>query len=132
MQKSIKTADVIATLAGKFVLIERQKFPFGLALPGGHVEQGESPKMSAIREFSEETGLVLREVTFITRRRGKHRDPRYGMSETNVYAGITAGTPKDEQGSTKVVLFSEEEILKLPKDRFAFDHYKILGYFFSL
>lgn len=128
-QKNVHTADVIATLRGKFVLVERQKFPFGLALPGGHVDPGELPRQAAIREFAEETGMTLSDVTFVTRRRGKHRDPRYAMSQTNVYAGKAAGIPCDEAGFTKVVLLSKKEILKLPIERFAFDHHAILVHF---
>lgn len=122
-------ADMIATLHGKFVLIERQKFPLGLALPGGHVDPGEKPRQTAIREFGEETGLSVTNVTFVTRRRGKHRDPRYAMSETRVYNGVASGTPKDEKGFTKVVFYSKKEILNFPPERFASDHHKILMQF---
>lgn len=125
-QKNVRTADVIATLRGKYVLVERQKFPFGLAFPGGHVEKSERPRQTAIREFAEETGMKLDNVTFVTRRRGKHRDPRYAMSETNVYEGKASGIPRDEKGFTKVVLLAKKEILALPSERFVFDHYKIL------
>ena len=113
-------------LSGKFVLIERQKFPLGLALPGGHVDPGEGPREAAIREFKEETGLTLSNVQFVARRRGKRRDPRYAMSETSVYSGSATGIPRDEKGFTKVVFLSKKELLKLPKDRFAFDHHSIL------
>lgn len=122
----VRTADVIALLRGKFVLIERLKFPFGLALPGGHIDPGEKPMQTAIREFAEETGLILSEATFVTKRRGKRRDPRYAMSETSVYSGIASGIIKNEKGFTEVVLLSKKEILSLPIERFAFDHWKIL------
>jgi 8-oxo-dGTP diphosphatase len=128
-QKNVRTADVIATLVGKFVFIERQKFPFGLAFPGGHVEKNERPRQAAVREFEEETGMMLTNVTFVTRRRGKRRDPRYRMSQTSVYAGSASGTPRDEKGFTKVVLLSKKEIFALPALRFAFDHHKILMQF---
>lgn len=129
--KNIWTADVIAEWNGKIVLIERQKFPFGLALPGGHVDPGERPRKTAIREMREETGLELSRVRFITRRRGKHRDPRYAMSQTCVYSGIASGTLRDEEGFTKVVFLTVNEILRLPRERFAFDHHKILMQFFG-
>lgn len=125
----VRVADVIATLAGKFVLIERQKFPFGLALPGGHVERGERPAAAARRECTEETGLMLHNVRYVTKRKNAHRDPRYAMSETRVYAGIATGSPKDEEGSTKVVLLTKKEILDLPREQFAFDHHEILTQF---
>ena len=122
----VHVADVIATLGKKFVLIERLKSPFGLALPGGHVDHGESPKQAATREFTEETGLVMNHVRFVTRRRGKKRDPRYAMSETKVYRGVATGVITNERGFTRVVLLSRKEICELPPSRFAFDHHKIL------
>jgi 8-oxo-dGTP diphosphatase len=128
-QKNVRTADVIATLDGKFVLIERLKSPLGLALPGGHVDPGELPRQAATREFTEETGLTVTQLKFVTWRRNGHRDPRYQMSQTNVYAGIASGTPRDEKGFTKVVLLSKKEVLALPLERFAFDHHEILMQF---
>jgi len=130
-QKIVRTADVIAKLHDKFVLIERQKFPLGLALPGGHIDPGERPREAAIREFREETGCVLADVRFVTKRQNKYRDPRYAMSQTNVYTGIASGIPRDEKGFTKVVLLSKKEILALPPGRFAFDHHAILMRFFG-
>ncbi|MGH3654917.1 MAG: 8-oxo-dGTP diphosphatase [Glutamicibacter sp.] len=44
------------------VLLGRKRRGFGkgnIVLPGGKIEQGESATQAAIREFSEETGLVL-------------------------------------------------------------------------
>lgn len=127
--KCVRTADAIATLGGKFVLIERQKFPFGLALPGGHIDAGENSRQTAIREFTEETGLTLHDVHYITRRFGKNRDPRYQVSSTSVYAGKASGSIRDEEGFTKVTLLSKTEILKLPSTQFAFDHWNILMQF---
>lgn len=121
-----RCADVIATLDGKFVLIERLKYPLGLALPGGHIEENERPMIAAIREFSEETGLTLANVRFIMSKKGKKRDPRYTMSETCVYHGSAHGMPRDERGATKVVLLSKNDLLRLPPERFAFDHHQIL------
>ena len=125
-KKTIRTADAIASLNGKYVLIERQKFPFGLAIPGGHIDPGEQPMQTAIRELTEETGLSLHDAQFITRRKGKKRDPRYAMSETSVYAGTASGVVKNEEGFTKVVLFTKAEILKMKPERFVFDHHDIL------
>ncbi len=41
---------------------QRSEFPGAWSLPGGGVEQGEHPEAAAVREFAEETGLVV-EVT---------------------------------------------------------------------
>ncbi len=131
-QGTIRTADVIALLGDKLVLIERLRPPFGLALPGGHVDPGETPRQAAIREFTEETGLTLRGTKFFTERKGRRRDPRYRMSKTRAYAGNASGKPRNEKGFTKVVLFSLDKVRALPRDRFAFDHASIIEQYFGL
>ncbi|OGZ07840.1 MAG: hypothetical protein A3D65_04265 [Candidatus Lloydbacteria bacterium RIFCSPHIGHO2_02_FULL_50_13] len=129
--KVVRTADVIAPYRGKLVLVKRLKTPFGLALPGGHVDPGETPKRTAVREFTEETGLTLRNVKFFAERKGKRRDPRYRMSKTRVYVGSATGKPKNERGHTKVVLMGIKKVRTLPKEHFAFDHWSILKKYFQ-
>src|SRR3972149_2683030 len=92
--RSPRLADVIAMYRGKLVLVDRLHEPFGLALPGGHVDPGETPKEAALREFREETGFVVRAVRFFTERTGRNRDPRYEMSKTRVYVGVGEATGK--------------------------------------
>jgi len=127
----VRTADAIALYRGKLVLIERLHEPFGLALPGGHVDPGETPRQTAIRELEEETGLVLHEVKFLTKRSGKRRDPRYNMSTTWVYAGVATGKTRNEAGFTRVVLMDPKKVRGLPKEHFAFDHASILKKYFE-
>lgn len=60
------SCDVLAeicTAAGelKLVLIDRKNPPFGLALPGGYINMGETAEAAAARELHEETGLVVPE-----------------------------------------------------------------------
>ncbi|MDO8520935.1 MAG: NUDIX domain-containing protein [bacterium] len=131
MNKAVRTADVIALYRGKLVLVKRLKAPFGLALPGGHVDPGETPKETAIREFLEEVGLTLHGAKFFTERKGKRRDPRYRMSKTRVYIGNATGKPKNEKGHTEVVLMELKKAQALPKEEFAFDHWAILKKYFE-
>lgn len=41
----------------KLLLIERKKFPFGFAVPAGHVDNDHDFETAALRELKEEVGL---------------------------------------------------------------------------
>lgn len=43
---------------GEYLFFERTKFPFGLTVPAGHRDVGESPLRTAVRELHEETGIT--------------------------------------------------------------------------
>ena len=50
----------------EIVLIERTLYPVGLCtIPAGHLDINEIPKEGAIRELSEETGIVTTEISLI-------------------------------------------------------------------
>ena len=44
---------------GKYLIIERKKFPPGFACVAGHVDKGELPEESIKREVNEESGLSV-------------------------------------------------------------------------
>ncbi|MDJ0722587.1 MAG: NUDIX domain-containing protein [Desulfobacterales bacterium] len=58
---------VIIVKAGHLLLLERRSVHGAgtWSTPGGHLEFGESPAACAIREVEEETGVVIRNVSFM-------------------------------------------------------------------
>ena len=55
----MRVAAGVIVLRGAEVLALRRSDRHGVGLPCGHVEDGESPEVCALREAEEETGLVL-------------------------------------------------------------------------
>lgn len=81
MDESIRyTADVVCIRGGHVLLIERGWDPHAgqLALPGGHVDTGESSLAAAARELLEETGVHVtpEQLTLIGVYDTPGRDPR--------------------------------------------------------
>ncbi|MCO8303617.1 MULTISPECIES: NUDIX domain-containing protein [Streptomyces] len=122
------TADVVTlTPDGNVLLIERDWPPYegAWALPGGHVDPGESSREAAARELAEETGVHvtaddLREVGTWNK---PGRDPR-GRYSTDAYLAVV---PAD----TQIVPGTDARTARwwpldnLPKP-LAFDHADIL------
>ena len=53
----------------KLLLIERAKFPFGFAIPAGHVDDDSSYEDAAKRELREETGLDTETLELVAEER---------------------------------------------------------------
>ena len=123
METIIYCADNIVKYEDKFVIIERQNYPSGLAFPGGKHEKGETLSRSAVRELKEETGLDLTITEVLGTYSEEGRDPR-GRYVSTVFIGTASGEIKNESGKTKVLLLTKEEILNLQND-FVFDHFSI-------
>ena len=58
-------ATVICRRDDRILYVRKPKARW--TLPGGKVEANESPAEAAVRELREETGLILRELAYITR-----------------------------------------------------------------
>lgn len=143
----------ISTKDQKILLIRRSKFsgtePSKLALPGGFVETTapagtrwapgiETYLQAAKRELMEETGLDLsslpdEDFRLLGIYNQADRDPRnsnISWTESHVY---TIQIPSDKIGeiagnddAEDAFWCSQDELLRIPKEDFAFDHYMIL------
>ncbi|MCK5224133.1 NUDIX hydrolase, partial [Candidatus Calescamantes bacterium] len=56
----VPTVDIIIETSEGVVLIKRKNFPYGWAIPGGFVDEGESLESAAVREAFEETSLNVK------------------------------------------------------------------------
>ncbi|MEU6611203.1 NUDIX hydrolase [Streptomyces shenzhenensis] len=120
------TADVVCVRAGAVLLIERGWPPHKgqFALPGGHVDPGETSRTAAARELREETGVDVDpdDLTLIGVYDDPGRDPR-GRYVTAAYlVTVPAGTTARAGDDAAAVRW-------LPLDapgRLAFDHGQIV------
>lgn len=53
---------VIENLEGKILLVDRGVEPYGWAIPGGYVDENETPLQAAVREVREETAAKIEVV----------------------------------------------------------------------
>lgn len=130
------TADAVvarrtSTGTVEVLMIRRAKPPFlgGLALPGGHVNPGESPLVAAERELQEETGLSCSAICKIGVYSAEGRDPR-GPYTTEAYLMSSPGTQRIEAGddaaSAEWIEFNEDGTPVDSGNVVAFDHADII------
>jgi 8-oxo-dGTP diphosphatase len=103
------------------VLIERQKPPYGWALPGGFVEYGETLEEAARREAKEETALDVILLGQFHSYSDPKRDPRQ-HTITTVFVARGHGHPQAASDAKSLAIFCPDE---LPSP-LAFDHDRIL------
>ncbi|GAB2606732.1 NUDIX hydrolase [Streptomyces capparidis] len=122
------TADVVCVRGGEVLLIERGWPPHQgrLALPGGHVDPGETSRGAAVRELLEETGVRVAEgdLELVGVYDAPGRDPR-GRYVTVAYRvsvpdDVTARAGDDAAAVRWLPLG------QLRGDDLAFDHGEIL------
>jgi 8-oxo-dGTP diphosphatase len=124
------TADVVLIgdrCGDQYVLAIRRGWPpfeGCWALPGGHVDTGETTHDAAHRELTEETGLRAAAIHVVGVYAEPHRDPR-GRYVTFAYTARVNGTPKPNAGDDA----TEARWLRidsLAAGSLAFDHDQIL------
>ncbi len=116
------TVDAIIEYRGGIVLIERSNPPYGLALPGGFIDYGESLEEAVCREAKEETNLKLIGLRQFHTYSKPDRDPRFHTIGTVFTAkGMGAAKSGDDAAGLRVV--AKKELLNL---KYAFDHKDII------
>ncbi|WP_404869158.1 NUDIX domain-containing protein [Kitasatospora griseola] len=128
------TTDMISILEDSIrsvLLIKRGKAPFKgrYALPGGHVDDGESAMDAAVQELEEETGVKvppswLREVGVYD---APGRDPRGRYSTTAYVVTVPAGTQAVAADDAAAVRWVPVADLQGDLNDLAFDHGIILS-----
>ncbi len=126
--RPVLTTDVVMMYKDKILLVKRGREPFKgkWALPGGHVECGETVEEAALRELLEETGIEGELVTLISVYSDPNRDPR-GHYVSIAYLAI----PKERKLVTPRASTDAEDaqwfdIANIPWGELAFDHGDII------
>ena len=117
-------ADAIIEKDNKLLLIVRggQTYHGYLALPGGHVDDGETVEQAVVREIKEETGLDAVPVRILGVYSDPARDPR-GHICSVVFIVDFSGEPQAGDDA------SDFKWVPLPvgnSEKIAFDHKKII------
>lgn len=121
------TADVIIYDPDRgVVIIKRKNYPFGYAIPGGFIDEGEQAEAAAIREMKEETGLDVELTGVLGVSSRPDRDPR-GHTLTVVFIGkpLNPGSLRGGDDALDARFYPLDQI----PEPFAFDHAEILENF---
>ena len=100
----------------KLLLIERAKFPFGFAVPAGHVDGDKTFEDSAIRELKEEVGLNAENLELVIENRKENPCRREGGTwhYWKIYKVVTTGDIERSKDETKKAgWYTKEQIKKL-------------------
>ena len=120
----VPTVDIVIELDSGIVLIERRNPPYGWALPGGFVDEGEPLWSAARREAREETSLEVELYEQFHTYSDPRRDPRKHTVST-VFLARARGTPRAADDAKALGVFREGELPPL-----VFDHPAIVADYF--
>ena len=127
------TCDIAVTINHKnIVLIQRAKEPFidKLCLPGGHVDESETPIEAVIREVAEEIGLDVHheDLSYLLDLDGEEHDPRPGHDRSIVFtidfpSHDAIATCEAGSDATQMLVRSLDSLMP---DELGFDHYNVI------
>ena len=109
------------------IFIERKNPPFGIALPGGFVDIGESCEDALVREMQEEVTLDVKIESLLGVYSAPTRDERF-HTVSAVYICKATGTPKAADDAKAIYIYNIEDI---PLHTLVFDHAQILKDFIN-
>jgi 8-oxo-dGTP diphosphatase len=107
------------------LLVERKWPPYGWALPGGHVDAGESVEQAAVRELLEETGLHGELQYQLHTYSDPKRDPRKPTASV-VFVALAQGEPHAADDAKDVKFWPIDTLPPL-----CFDHDQIVADYLS-
>ena len=122
----VPAVDIIIETKEGVLLIERNHEPFGWAIPGGHVEYGESVETAAVREAKEETSLDVKLIKLLGVYSDPKRDPRK-HTISMVYVAKAEGSPKAGSDAKSFKIYTKDNL----PENLCFDHKKILEDYFK-
>jgi len=113
--------DILIETPAGLVLIKRANPPYGWAIPGGFVDEGETVEEAAVREAREETALDVELIELFGVYSDPRRDPRRHTISA-VFIARAAGTPVAGDDAAEARAFPPAD----PPPPLCFDHGRIL------
>jgi len=118
------SVDIVCRWRESILIIERKNKPFGLALPGGMVDIGETVETAVLRELAEETNVRGKILGFVGVYSEPSRDPR-----THIVSLAYAVEADEEDDPTAMDDAKELHIVTVGQAldlRLVCDHHQIL------
>ena len=104
------------------IFIQRLNPPYGIALPGGFVDIGESVESALLREMKEEVSLDVEIESLLGIYSDPKRDERFHTASA-VYICKAYGKPKAADDAKEVYVY---DIDSIPFESLVFDHKDIV------
>ncbi|MFH1769860.1 MAG: NUDIX domain-containing protein [Parcubacteria group bacterium] len=101
---------------GKYLLMDRMHPPFGFACSAGHIDEGETPEETVVREVEEETGLKVTKYELVMNTVDEGHACSHGVDvhEWSVYRCEVTGEMKFNLEEAKSIdWYSSEEMKQI-------------------